>query len=58
MNVRDEDPPVTAVTLVDVTLRDGSHSVSHQFTLEQVSAAAGRVLAAANRTIGWFEPGA
>lgn len=26
------------VTLVDVTLRDGSHSVSHQFTLEQVSA--------------------
>ena len=29
---------MTAVTLVDVTLRDGSHSVSHQFTLEQVSA--------------------
>ena len=29
---------MTEITLVDVTLRDGSHSVSHQYTLEQVSA--------------------
>ena len=29
---------MTDATLVDVTLRDGSHTVGHQFTLEQVSA--------------------
>lgn len=35
-----------AVTLVDVSLRDGSHAVAHQFTKEQVAAAAGALNAA------------
>ncbi len=44
-------PPVTSVRIIDTTLRDGSHAVSHSFTAEQVAATARALSAAGVGTI-------